>query len=67
MTEPALQRTGLNFKRRCIVDQMKVAVMEDVLVVAVIKAMETMKGTNLEWQTLPMLLPVELTVLMEFG
>ncbi len=68
MTNTALRRTRLRFKRRGIIDKEIVAVMEDVLVVAaVIKAVEMMKGTNLEWQTLPMLLTVNFTVLMEFG
>ncbi len=60
VTKPALHRTRLSFKRREIVNQVMVAVMEDILLVAaIIKAVETMKGTNLECQTLPMLLRME--------
>ncbi len=67
MTKPALHRR-LSFKRRGIFNPVMVTVMEDVLKVAtIIRAVATMKGTNLEWQTLPVLLPVELIVLMEFG
>ncbi len=67
MTKLALHRPRLSFKRRGTVDQVMAAVMEDILVVAaIIKAVVTMKGTNLDWQTLPMLLPVEFIVIMEF-
>ncbi len=45
MTKPALCRTKQRFKRRGLVDQVVVEVMEDVLVMAtIIKTMETMTG-----------------------
>ncbi len=68
VTRPKLCRTGLSFTRRGVVNQVIVTVTENVLMVAaIIKAKETMKGTNLEWQTLPVLVLVEFIVLMEFG
>ncbi len=68
MTKIALRRTGLSFRKRGIINQVMVVVMEDVLVVAgIIKAVETMIGTSLEWQSLPVLLPVEFIVLMGSG
>ncbi len=65
VTKPTLQRIGLSFKRSRIINQVIVAVIEDILVVSTIIKAKKMKGTNLEWQTLPVLLPVEFIVLME--
>ncbi len=47
---------------------MMVVLEEDILMVAkIIKVVGIMNSTSLEWQTLPALLMVELTVLMRFG
>ncbi len=66
VTKLALHKAKLSFTKRGIINQVIVAVIEDVHVVAAItKDMETMNGTNLEWQKRP--IPVELTVLNKFG
>ncbi len=68
LTNPELHISGLSFKRRGIIDQVMVAVMKDILLVdIIIKAVGTMKGTNLEWQTLPVVLLVGFIALVEFG
>ncbi len=68
MTKPVLQKTRLNFKRREIVDHVKVAVIEDILVVAeLFKVLGTMTRTSLEWEMPPSLLVVEFIALMEYG
>ncbi len=49
ITKPAFCRTRLSFMSKRIVDQVMIAVVENILVVtAIIKALETMKGTKLE-------------------
>ncbi len=68
VTKPALNRTSLSFKRRGIVNQVIVSVVEDIFVMAkIIKVVENMNGRNLEGQTLAALLTVEFIALMEFG
>jgi hypothetical protein len=68
MIRIALHRTGLSLKKRGIVLQVVVAMVEDVIVVVgIIKAEAIMNGTSLELLTLPVLIIMGFSVLMEFG
>ncbi len=66
LIKPALCRVRLSFKRRGVVNQVMVAVEEDIFVATkIITVVGNVNRTSLEWQTLLVLLMVGFNVLMD--